>query len=202
MKQRILTLSLIAITFLSACQKDTVAPTSKTTTTTATAVTSTPVLNSTAAVTPVVIPANITGYMRVQLALDSVNTNNILIMFKPGTSAAYVTNEDAVTLQGFGKVSLSSLSSDNIPLAINNLALTQKDVKIGLSVGAKASGTYKINMLAINSVPAVYKIYLKDNLAKDSLDMRANSTYAFNLKLADTSTYGNHRFSLVLHARS
>src|ERR1700761_4859265 len=141
MKQRLLTLSAIAITLLSACQKDTVAPSSKTTSVTTTATTSTPVLNATTPSTPAtpapVIPANITGNLRLQLAADAVNTSNIMISFKPGTSAAYVKSEDAAFLQGFGIVSFSSLSSDGIALAINAQPLTKANVSIGLSVNVK-----------------------------------------------------------------
>jgi hypothetical protein len=37
-----------------------------------------------------------------------------------------------------------------------------------------------------------------DAYAKDSLDMRANKTYSFNISRADTASYGAYRFSLVL----
>ena len=43
-----------------------------------------------------------------------------------------------------------------------------------------------------------YDVWLMDAYSKDSLDMRNNKTYSFNISRADTATYGAHRFSLVL----
>ena len=47
-------------------------------------------------------------------------------------------------------------------------------------------------------LPQLYDIWLMDAYRKDSLDMRHNSTYSFNVVKADTTTYGTRRFSLVI----
>jgi hypothetical protein len=192
MKKITSALLLLTVTGFFACKKDSVKPTATPTTVGQKVTTTTTGLN------PDTVSENVTGYMRVQLAMDSVNTDNILIDFKPKSSAAFVVNEDAPTLQGFGLVSLSSLSSNSIALAINTLPLTGKGANIGLSVSAKSTGTYKLNLVTTNDIPAVFNIWLKDNLEKDSVNFRTSPSYSFDLNTADATTYGNQRFSLVL----
>jgi hypothetical protein len=192
MKKRTFALLLLTVTAFVACKKDSVKPTATPDVVTQKVTTTTTGLNTDT------VSENVTGYIRLQLAMDTVNTDNILIDFKPKSSAAFVVNEDAPTLQGFGLVSLSSLSSNNIALAINTLPLTGKGAAIALAVSAKSTGTYKLNLVTTNDIPAVFNIWLKDNLKKDSVNFRTAPSYSFNLNTADTTTYGNQRFSLVL----
>ena len=193
MNCKILALSIFAMMYLSSCQKDSVAPSvNQTLTVTPKTVTSTPVL------APDTVGNNVTGYLRLQLGMDSINTDNILINFKPSAKTTYSPTEDAPTFQGFGMVSLSSLSSNNIPLAINTLPLTNKGLTIGLKVSAKQDGIYALYMVTMKSIPASYHIWLMDKYKKDSLDYRQNKNYAFNIYKADTSSYGVSRFKLVI----
>jgi hypothetical protein len=138
----------------------------------------------------------VNGYLRLQLSLDSVNSDNVLITFKPSASTAYVAGEDAPTLQGFGSVSLSSFSSDNIPLAINVMPLTQQGVKIGLRVTAKSDGIYKLSMKAISGIPSAYNVWLIDHYKKDSVNFRLAPSYSFSVANADTASFGSNRFKL------
>lgn len=142
---------------------------------------------------------NVTGYLRLQLAKDSINTDGILINFNPASKTSYVPGEDAPAMQGFGVLNLSSLSSDNIPLSINSLPLTWHGLTVKLKVYAKNSGTYKLNMQSISSVPASYQVWLTDQYKKDSVNFRQNASYAFNISTADTSSFGSNRFKLVIH---
>src|SRR3569833_1028567 len=57
-------------------------------------------------------------YLRLKLIKDAVNNEDIIIQFKPAASQRYIFNEDAKYLRGFGDVSLSSISSDSVSLAI------------------------------------------------------------------------------------
>ncbi|HVV54162.1 MAG TPA: hypothetical protein VHC47_02490 [Mucilaginibacter sp.] len=199
MKQGIGALILFAITFAS-CQKDSVAPSTKQKQVSTQSSNTSIILNQQTSSNTA--PADtVNGYLRLQLAMDSINTDGILIDFKPGAKAAYVPGEDAPTMQGFGKVSLSSLSSDNIPLAINTLPLAGKSLSIGLKVNTSADGIYSLKMCDINSVPASYDIWLMDKYKKDSLDMSYNKVYAFNLYHADTASFGSNRFKLVIRQK-
>jgi hypothetical protein len=192
MKQRFFVPLLLTVIYLSSCQKDSITPDIKNETTLKTTVSANALKQDSSAID------SIKGYLRIQLADYSVNTDNILIDFNPTAKTTYVKNEDAPTFQGFGLVSLSSLSSDNIALAINTVPLYEKGLTIKLKVDAKQNGTYKLNLTAINSVPDKFQIWLMDKYKKDSLDFRHNPTYAFDLIESDTSSYGSRRFSIVL----
>jgi hypothetical protein len=136
-------------------------------------------------------------HLRLQLSLDSIHTDDIYVGFNDQASNNYVFNEDAPYKPGTGKVSLTSISSDNISLAINKLTLPKSQTTIKLSVGTSANGAYKLNMTEIKGIPELFEIWLMDNYKKDSLDIRHNKTYIFDV-IADTNSYGSNRFKLVI----
>ncbi len=190
MKNKYCAILLAVAALLSACKKDSESPK---------AADGQSNLNTTSA-TGTQSAANASGlsYMRLQLEKDSINTDETLIDFKANAQTIYVRDEDASYLKGFGLVSLWSLSSDNVPLSINSLPLPKPSITINLAVHSKSTGIYKLNLTVLQSIPAIFEIWLMDKYKKDSLDLRSNKTYAFNLNLADTGTYGSHRFSLVI----
>ena len=190
-----LVLSSLALLHLSSCKKNEINPAAGQGTNGNT-ISTTPPLN-TGGVT--IDTVNVTGYLRLHLAKDNFNTDGMMIVFKPTASTAYVKGEDAPYLPGFGQVSLSSSSSDNVALSINAMPLTPKGLTIGLNVHAQSDGTYYLKMDSINSVPKSYQVWLKDNYKKDSLDMRLYSSYAFDLYNADTTSFGSNRFKLLIH---
>ncbi|MBS1526686.1 MAG: hypothetical protein JST19_13600 [Bacteroidetes bacterium] len=136
-------------------------------------------------------------YLRLQLAMDTVNTDGIIINFDPSAKAAFDPSEDARYKVGTGKVSLSSLSRDNVALAINQLPLSNGLV-IPLKVSASAGGTYKLNMKSISGIPQIYDIWLKDAVTKDSVNMRATASYSFTINTSDTTTFGSRRFTIAI----
>lgn len=196
--KKFLTVLVLAGLGLSSCQKDSVAPTKSTAKTTQ--------KSSSSVTTPTnqgpVANDTTKGYLRVQLAMNATATDNILIEFNPAAHASYLGSEDAKTFAGFGAVSLSSLSSDNFPLAINTLPLVSTGTTVGLTVDAKATGVYKLNLTTISStIPSAVNIWLKDKYKKDSLDFRKYPSYGFNINKSDTATYGSHRFTVVMRER-
>ena len=142
---------------------------------------------------------NALPYLRLQLFKDTINNEDILIKFLSQASPNYSFNEDAKFLEGFGEVHMSSLSADSVQLAINTLPLpAQKPDVIRLFVSAEKSGLYRLNMIEMAGIPELYEVWLIDSYKKDSLNMRTNKTYAFNIKLSDTASYGVNRFKLVI----
>jgi len=143
------------------------------------------------------------GYMHVQLAMGNTATADIIIEFDPAASAVYSNARDARTFPGGGApISLSSLSSDNVALAINQLPLVSSGTKVGLAVGAINTGQYTLNLTQISTtIPAAVQIWLKDAHNKDSLDFRRYPSYIFNINKSDSTTYGSHRFCLVLREK-
>ncbi len=192
MKQITFAILLFIIAAFTSCQKDGIIPSAKQTSSNTKVAAAFKTLNKYA------INTAVTGFIRVVLAKDSINKDDILITFNPNTSPAFVFNEDARYFQGYGMVSFSSLSSDGVPLSINKLPFPATTASITLNVNATASATYKLNLTAVNSIPANYDIWLMDSYNKDSCDFRHNPTYAFNLNKADTNSYGSNRFRLVI----
>jgi hypothetical protein len=200
MKQKIGLLLLSSCILFTACEKNTLDPTVQQSQVIQKAESSTST-QGTSTVSGDTVGNNVNAYLRVEMAKDSINSDNILIVFKPSSKTTYVAGEDAPSLQGFGHVSLASFSSDNVPLAINSLPLTKQGLKIGLRVNAAADGAYSLDLKNINALPAIYTIWLMDNYKKDSLDFSGNPNYSFNLEHADTASFGGNRFKLVIRPR-
>ncbi len=137
-------------------------------------------------------------YLRLQLAKDPINTDDILIRFQKDASSVFDVDVDARYFQGFGQVSLSSFSSDGVPLAINLQPYPKTSESIGLKVLTKTDGPYKLNITQIANIPRLFDIWLMDAYTKDSIDMRKHATYSFNVLKSDTNTYGSKRFILVI----
>jgi hypothetical protein len=144
------------------------------------------------------LSAAIKQQIRLQMQLDSVNTDEILISFNPNAKTGYNIMEDARYKVGSGKVSLASLSSDNIPLSINQLPFAAQGDTINLKVGATASGTYTLKVNSITGIPGLYDTWLTDAITKDSVNLRTTSTYSFTISTSDTTSFGSNRFKLIL----
>ena len=137
-------------------------------------------------------------YLRVKLAKDTINTDETVIVFNTGASTKYNSEIDAPYKTGFGSVSLSSMSSDHISLAINTQPLPKTNGSVGLSVNATSDGSYSLNLQDIVGIPQLFDIWLKDAYLKDSVNMRQNPTYSFNVAKSDSNTFGSKRFSLIM----
>ncbi len=138
-------------------------------------------------------------YFRIKLVQDSLNYDYALFFLKQGASANYLEAEDALTFVGGGSVGLSSISGDNYGLAINSLpypGVTQ--TTIPLKVYVTANGIYSLQMAGNANIPALFDIWLMDAYKKDSLDIKHNANYNFNVYGSDTSSYGSKRFTIVL----
>ncbi|MDB5136181.1 MAG: hypothetical protein JWP37_2784, partial [Mucilaginibacter sp.] len=136
-------------------------------------------------------------YLHLQLAKDSINTDDMFVGFNDKTKPGFDVKEDALYRIGTGAVSLASFSSDNRVLAINKQPLNPKGQTIPLKVGASTDGTYSLNMKTIVGIPQLLDVWLMDNFKKDSVNMRTTKTYSFTITKSDTNTYGSKRFSLV-----
>ncbi|MBS1531294.1 MAG: T9SS type A sorting domain-containing protein [Bacteroidetes bacterium] len=136
--------------------------------------------------------------IRLEMLLDTTNTDETLISFSPNSRPGYHTGEDASYRIGTGKVNLASLSSDNIPLSINQLPLAPKGDTIRLNVGAAGTGSYGLKLETITGIPQLYDVWLQDAATRDSVNMRNTNAYNFTITATDTTTFGSKRFKLVL----
>ncbi len=141
---------------------------------------------------------NTEPHLRLQLYKDAINADDTYIGFEPNVQTSFVFNQDAKYMQGQGKISMASISSDNFKLAINRVPLPAQSESIRLYVNATEDGTYQLNMTEDVDMPPVYDVWLMDAYKKDSLKMNQNSSYTFSLLKADTNSFGSNRFSLVI----
>jgi trimeric autotransporter adhesin len=137
-------------------------------------------------------------YLRLELAADTINKEETIVRIDSGAQNGFVVNEDSQYMVGNGEVSLSSFSADNMQLAINDIPLPKSSQTVRLKVKATASGAYAINRTELNNLPALYEVWLMDAYLKDSLDIKHNSAYKFNVNLSDTNSFGANRFSVVI----
>jgi hypothetical protein len=136
--------------------------------------------------------------MRFELAADSINKEETIVSFDNAAKNQFVVNEDSEHMPGSGMVSLSSMSADSVTLAINKIPYPKQSTRVKLNVNAIADGAYKINMTEMQAIPKLFNVWLMDAYNKDSLDIKHNPTYSFNILMSDTNSYGANRFSLVI----
>jgi len=148
------------------------------------------------------VQQEVSKLLRLKIAADSLNYDEIVIGFKSSATAKFNGYEDAKDLGGMGAIEgITSFSTDSIPvpLAINFLPLpkqTQTIVRLGVT--ATVSRQFTLQRVALDALPKIYEVWLMDRYSKDSLDLRANNSYIFNVNLSDTASYGNNRFSIII----
>ncbi len=135
-----------------------------------------------------------------RLLKDSINTDEIVIRLDNNAKSKFIINEDALDLGGSGSlVSLSSISTDSIKLAINTLPFPgQQQQVIPLLADATASGSYQLVATQLNNLPALYDVWLKDAFTADSVQMKLNTNYQFSIDKSNPATFGSTRFTLVI----
>ncbi|MCC8425094.1 T9SS type A sorting domain-containing protein [Mucilaginibacter sp. UR6-11] len=141
--------------------------------------------------------APVDRHLRVQLAKDSVNKDETVVMFNSTASAEYSEDKDALYLRGSGLVNLSSTSSNHRLLGFYQLPLPKKSQAISLNIAVAGAGAYQLSLTEATNMPDVIDVWLKDAYKKDSLDIKHNPKYNFTVS-ADTNTAGSRRFSLVI----
>jgi hypothetical protein len=142
--------------------------------------------------------------LRLQLLKDSINTDEIVICLNDKATNAYSDSEDAGDMGGISAaVSLSAISSDSVKLAIDRIPFPKKNQQIvPLFTNASSSGTYQLKLSQLKNLPTIYQVWLKDNFKKDSLDIRTNHIYSFNIDKKNPATFGDKRFQLIIRENS
>ncbi|MDF2431613.1 MAG: trimeric autotransporter adhesin [Mucilaginibacter sp.] len=141
------------------------------------------------------------SYLRLKLVTDTINYNDMVIGFNSSSDAKFNPAEDSEFLAGLGaQESLFATSSDKIRVAAKWLPLPKNKLSqvVKLNVSAAATGLYTLERTDFKEIPALYEVWLMDSYKKDSLDIRNNTTYVFNLNLKDTASYGSNRFRVVI----
>jgi len=141
------------------------------------------------------------SYLRLKLVTDSINYDDVVVGFNASSITMYDPNVDSRFLPGFGSdESIAAISSDSIKTSVKWVPFPKNAPPrvIRLFVTARTSGLYKLERADFKAIPAIYQVWLMDNYKKDSLDIKNNATYAFNIDLIDTTSFGSNRFSVVV----
>jgi hypothetical protein len=143
----------------------------------------------------------LTGFfMKMEQASDSTNYDYCGIYF--GTDSDNLDDNDGVDLDGASpKLYMSSYTADLKRTCINSMSDYKPGKTIKLYANGLTDGVYKLKIEEIKNIDAAYDIWLMDAYKKDSLDMRSNNTYSFNVVRSDATTYGGGRFSLVIRKK-
>jgi hypothetical protein len=142
-----------------------------------------------------------TSFMKLTLVTDSINKDEMVIGFNSSSTTKYNSNEDSAFLPGSSPPeSIAGISSDSVQTTAKWLPFPGNTTcqVLKLYVTARATGTYTIQRTDLEAIPQIYDLWLKDNYKKDSLDIRNNTTYVFDIDLTDTASYGSNRFEIVV----
>jgi len=132
---------------------------------------------------------------------DSIQYYEILIRFNHNFILNYedINNanisEDATVISLPAKLNLSAITSDGVLVNFDGLPYT-KGMAIPLDVNAY-TGAYFLKAVRLTNIPSYIHMWVKDNLLKDSLDLRTGN-YHFNVDQADTNSFGKKRFQIVV----
>ncbi|MBB3054726.1 T9SS type A sorting domain-containing protein [Mucilaginibacter gotjawali] len=138
--------------------------------------------------------------LRLKLVMDAFNNDDIAIGFDAAATTVYNNQLDSRYMEGINAPEgLSSLSSDDIQLSVNIVPLPrQGPLVIRLDVEAAKSGAFTLERTELDSIPAIYDVWLIDQFAKDSLDLRTGNRYAFNIDKNNSTSFGNNRFRVII----
>jgi len=138
------------------------------------------------------------SYFRLVLVTDTANNDDMVIGLNPTSVTQYNPAEDSKFMQGDGNLqSIAAQSGDSVFTSVKWMPLLKSE-EIPLRVLVNTSGQYTIQRTDFNAIPQIYGVWLMDRYKKDSLDIRANTTYVFDVDLTDTASYGKNRFVVVL----
>jgi len=141
------------------------------------------------------------SYMRLKLITDSANYSDVVVGFNTTSTTKFNPLEDSRFIAGLGNLeAICAYSSDSVKTAAKWMPFPRNNSNevIRLHVYGSASGQYTISRTELNQIPALYEIWLMDAYKKDSLDIKNNNTYVFDMNVGDTSSYGDNRFQLVI----
>ncbi|MBS1521064.1 MAG: T9SS type A sorting domain-containing protein [Bacteroidetes bacterium] len=139
-------------------------------------------------------------FIRLQLVgKDSTVGDQTMIRFNNMATGKYTRGVDAAFIPGLGEASLSSRSTDMVDLSINNIPFPKQSAEsVKLNLSAANSGKYTLTLRDLVQVPQLYDIWLKDAYKADSVNLRLNKTYSFDVNKTDSATFGAKRFTLVI----
>lgn len=136
--------------------------------------------------------------MRGTLRNAAGNSDEIILSFND--SFGYTNNND----RGLDApkmvnqvLNIATFSADNVQLTADLRPVPTRRDSIRLRVQGNASGAYTLTFTDLEAG----SWYLRDKKLNTLTDLSVNPSYAFNITLTDTTSFGNNRFELVVQPR-
>jgi hypothetical protein len=144
--------------------------------------------------------AGVVPMLSFRLIKDSINTDDVVLAFNNRTGNNFSPDDDAEDLHGNGAlVSLSVVSDNKVSASIKQLRLPEIGWQIiSLAADATVSGRYQLRLNKIENLPARYNVWLTDAFTNDSLDIKNNNTYTFDIDKSKATTFGANRFKIIV----
>ncbi|WP_443938095.1 T9SS type A sorting domain-containing protein [Pedobacter sp. MW01-1-1] len=132
---------------------------------------------------------------------DSTLKDDIVLSFKSGGQKEYNDLEDAYDMGGNSTVFLSSMSSDQIKLAINGMPSIEENLRVPLVANSSLTGNFTLSTPDLSSIEKKWNVFLVDHFTNDSTDLTLKPAYAFTIDRNIAATYDVKRFELVFHEK-
>jgi hypothetical protein len=137
----------------------------------------------------------VASYIRMILTNGS-NKDALVIAITPDASDAFDAAFDGLKRKNEQPFNFSSLTSDNVSLAINNAGDEFCAKEVRLSIDDVAIGTYTISVESLTTLDGIGSVKLVDHFLNFTADLNLDSDYTFEVT-SNPLSYGD-RFELVL----
>ncbi|MGV8880037.1 MAG: T9SS type A sorting domain-containing protein [Sphingobacteriaceae bacterium] len=136
--------------------------------------------------------------IRLELRKDSVNKDDILLVFDGRNKAAFNHAEDSRDAGGLNAVlDLSSLASGGEILSINALPDMRHIDEVKLFAHTTLSGNLSMHW-NVDDTSSQFELFFEDRLLQMVKNMRKVSDYHFAVNKADSTTFGKNRFRILI----
>ena len=109
---------------------------------------------------------------------------------------------DAVKLPNTTGLNLASLATTGEALAIDGRPVFAANTVLPLTVGVPAAGSYTLTAAALHNLPPTLDAYLSDAATGQTVNLRQQPGYSFNVNLAQAATLQAGRFTLRFGTQS
>lgn len=133
---------------------------------------------------------------RIRMTMDSINMDEMILKYVDDATPA----KDAYDINKMwgAEVNIATLGSDKSYLALNAKPFRGEGDTVKLSVWAKKTGAYTMSFVNAVDFAGNLPIFLLDYFTGNIVDLRNDTSYSFNVNMADAATYGDSRFELVI----
>lgn len=134
--------------------------------------------------------------LRMLLIKDTGERDEAVIRFMENSSDSFVKREEVIKLMN-PSVNLGSVFPDGKIALVNYLSNnSKKNHTVPLMVSTSLPGNYSLRFSQIEQFDSDVYIFLKDNLANTTIDLRKNSTYTFTIDGSPASV-ANGRMEII-----